>query len=54
MTQLSRVGYTGAEYVHQGWLSEDQRFFFMNDELDEYRSDDPMNTRTRVWDVSDL
>ena len=54
MTQLSRVGYSGAEYSHQGWLSEDQRFFFMNDELDEYRSDDPMNTRTRVWDVSDL
>lgn len=54
MTQLSRVGYSGAEYVHQGWLSEDQRFFFTNDELDEYRSDDPMNTRTRVWDVSDL
>jgi choice-of-anchor B domain-containing protein len=54
MTQLSRTGYAGSEYSHQGWLSEDQQFFFMDDELDEYRSDDPMNTRTRVWDVSDL
>ncbi|MFT5299918.1 MAG: choice-of-anchor B domain-containing protein [Mariniblastus sp.] len=56
MTQISRIGYAGSEYSHQGWLSEDQQFFFMDDELDEYRSDAdvPLQTRTRVWDVSDL
>lgn len=54
MTQISRTGYTGSEYSHQGWLSEDQQFFFMDDELDELRADDPIQTRTRVWDVSDL
>lgn len=54
MTQISRTGYAGSEYSHQGWLSEDQQFFFMDDELDELRADDPIQTRTRVWDVSDL
>ncbi len=54
LTQISRTGYPGSEYSHQGWLSEDQRFFFMNDELDELRSDTLIPTRTRVWDVSNL
>ncbi len=54
MTQIARVGYSGSEYSHQGWLSEDQKFFFMDDELDESRSDTLIHTRTRVWDVSDL
>ena len=54
MTQISRTGYSGSEYSHQGWLSEDQKYFFMDDELDEYRADTPIQTRTRVWDVSDL
>lgn len=50
--QLSRTGYVGYGYVHQGWLTEDQRYFLVDDELDEstYRH----NTRTYVWDVSDL
>lgn len=54
MTQISRVGYSGSEYSHQGWLSEDQHYFFMDDELDEYRADELIKTRTRVWDVSNL
>jgi choice-of-anchor B domain-containing protein len=54
MTQISRTGYTGAEYSHQGWLSEDHQFFFMDDELDERESDTLIQTRTRIWDVSDL
>jgi choice-of-anchor B domain-containing protein len=51
-TQLSRTPYNGAEYSHQGWLSEDQAYFLLNDELDEVRNGH--NTRTYVWDVSDL
>ena len=35
--QLSRTGYGGSAYTHQGWLTEDQRFFLVNDEGDEAR-----------------
>lgn len=50
--QLSRTGYTGAEYAHQGWLTEDHRYFLLDDELDELTFGH--NTRTRVFDVTDL
>ena len=50
--QLSRTGYGGSAYTHQGWLTEDHRFFLVNDEGDEqaFRH----RTRTWIWDVSDL
>jgi choice-of-anchor B domain-containing protein len=50
--QLSRTGYDGSAYTHQGWLTEDQRFFLVNDEGDEVAFKHP--TRTWIWDVSDL
>ena len=50
--QLSRTGYGGSAYTHQGWLTEDQRFFLVNDEGDEAAFGHP--TRTWIWDVSDL
>ena len=50
--QLSRTGYGGSAYTHQGWLTEDQRFFLVNDEGDEPAFRHP--TRTWIWDVSDL
>lgn len=50
--QLSRTGYVGSAYTHQGWLTEDQAYFLLDDELDEQNSGH--NTRTRVFDVSDL
>jgi choice-of-anchor B domain-containing protein len=50
--QLSRVGYDGSAYTHQGWLTEDQRYFLVNDEGDETAFHHP--TRTWIWDVSDL
>ncbi len=49
---LSRTGYAGAGYTHQGWLTEDHAWFLVDDEFDEIQSDHP--TRTWVWDVSDL
>ena len=52
MTQISRTGYAGQRYTHQGWLTEDQRYFLMNDELDE--SQNGHNTRTHIWNVSNL
>lgn len=50
---VSRASYPNVGYSHQGWLTEDQRFFYMNDELDELAGSTP-NTRTIVWDLSDL
>ena len=50
--QLSRTGYDGSAYTHQGWLTEDQRFFLVNDEGDEAAFSHP--TRTWIWDVSDI
>ncbi len=50
---LSVGDYPNEAYSHQGWLTEDQAYFFMNDELDEVRGMVP-NTRTLIWDVKDL
>jgi choice-of-anchor B domain-containing protein len=50
--QLSRTGYSGSAYTHQGWLTENQRFFLVDDESDERAFHHP--TRTWMWDVSDL
>ncbi len=50
--QISRTGYVGSGYAHQGWLSDDQVYFVADDELDELSG--AGNTRTFVWDVSDL
>ena len=50
---LSNADYPNVGYSHQGWLTEDQKFFYMNDELDEV-SGNVTNTRTLIWDVQDL
>merc|ERR1719469_61298 len=44
--------YSDDEYTHQGWLTEDQKYFIFNDELDERGRRIP--TTTYVVDVSDL
>jgi choice-of-anchor B domain-containing protein len=45
--------YPNLAYTHQGWLDEEQRYFYMNDEGDE---DGGLveGTRTLVWDIQDL
>ena len=50
---LAMATYPNVGYSHQGWLSEDQRYFFMNDELDE-TGGLVQSTRTLVWDISEL
>jgi choice-of-anchor B domain-containing protein len=40
-------------YTHQGWLTEDHNYFYMNDELDELNGG-VAQTRTLIWDVQDL
>jgi choice-of-anchor B domain-containing protein len=50
--QISRTGYEGSGYTHQGWLTEDQRYFLLNDELDECNMGH--NSWTYIWDLADL
>lgn len=52
--RLSSKTYAGAGYIHQGWLTDDQRYLFQNDELDEQAGTTGGKTRTHLWDVSDL
>ncbi len=55
---ISRIGYPNVGYTHQGWLTDDQRYFLMDDELDEIQqmqAGTPLaGTRTLIWDLSDL
>ena len=50
--QISRTPYDDSRYTHQGWLTEDQRYYLMNDELDEQNLGH--NTKTYIWDLLDL
>lgn len=40
-------------YTHQGWLTADQRYFFLGDEVDELSGVAPERT-TYIWDLADL
>lgn len=51
--KISSASYPNVAYSHQGWLTEDHRWFYMNDELDEIAGLVD-RTRTIIWDVSDL
>ncbi|MGE0555216.1 MAG: choice-of-anchor B family protein [Gemmatimonadales bacterium] len=50
---VASAAYPNVSYAHQGWLSEDHKYFYLDDELDELRGRSPM-TRTLVWDISKL
>ena len=52
--QIARKGYSGAQYSHQGWLTEDQRYFLLDDELDEQRNSSDQRTKTYIWDLVNL
>ncbi len=49
--QVSKAEYPNDDYTHQGWFTEDQRYFVVNDELDGNSS---TPTRTIVMDLLDL
>ncbi len=53
MRTLSQLTYDGLSYCHQGWLSPDERYLFVDDELDELRGT-VHETTTYVVDVGDL
>ncbi len=50
---LGMATYPNVAYSHQGWITEDHAYFFMNDELDEGRGLVD-GTRTLIWDIQDL
>lgn len=49
---ISTLSYINSGYTHQGWFTEDHRFFLLGDEFDE--SNVGFNTRTIVFDLTDL
>lgn len=50
--RISSISYSNVNYTHQGWFTEDQRYFILGDELDE--TSVGFNTRTIVFDFNDL
>ncbi len=49
---ISEVTYLNYSYTHQGWFTENQRFFIVGDESDEINFG--FNTKTIVLDFTDL
>ena len=49
---ISSIEYSNAGYTHQGWLSDDHKYFFLGDELDELKIGH--RTKTRVFDIQNL
>lgn len=50
--QISTISYGNLGYTHQGWFTEDMRYFLLGDEVDEINFGS--NTRTIVFDFEDL
>ncbi len=50
---LSVAEYPNAGYTHQGWITDDHEYFYVNDELDEISGEQSL-TRTLIFDVRDL
>jgi len=49
---ISTIVYENVHYTHQGWLTEDHKYFIVGDELDE--AADGINTRSIVLNLTDL
>ncbi len=51
-TRISTISYSNVGYTHQGWFTEDQKYFILGDEIDEQNFG--FNTRTLVFNFEDL
>lgn len=49
---ISNFTYTNTAYTHQGWLTEDHKYFILGDEVDEQSFG--FNTKTVIVDMTDL
>lgn len=52
VTKIAEISYSQPGYAHQGWFTDDHRYFIMGDETDEQGFG--MNSRTLVFDFLDL
>jgi choice-of-anchor B domain-containing protein len=50
---IAVAAYPNVAYTHQGWLTEDHKYFYVDDEGDEISGKVP-KTRTIIWDVTRL
>lgn len=50
---IAAISYPGRAYIHQGWLTDDHRYFYLDDELDELVGNTDQ-TRTLILDLEDL
>ena len=50
---ISHAAYPKVGYTHQGWLTDDHKYFYLDDELDE-TGGLVDKTRTLIWDFTDL
>ena len=51
--QVSSASHPNPAYMHQGWVTDDHRFFIMDDESDVIAGN-VETTRTLVWNLDDL
>ncbi len=56
---LYSTSHPNVAYAHQGWITEDYRYFYLGDELDEGQANrgqtpEMEGSRTLIWDVSNL
>ena len=49
---ISSISYSDVEYTHQGWFTEDQKYFVVTDELDEVFNGNDL--RLIIMDMTDL
>ena len=49
---VSTISYSNVKYAHQGWFTEDLKYFILGDELDEQRKGN--DTKTIIFDFTDL
>lgn len=56
--KIASATYPNVAYAHQGWITEDHRYFYLDDEGDEsvsVQNNQPMaGTRTLIFDIEDL
>ena len=52
-TPIGGANHPGVAYIHQGWLTEDHRYYYLDDELDELIGT-VSRTRTYIYDVAEL
>ncbi len=51
LVTMSTIAYAGLSYSHQGWVTDDKKYLYQNDELDENGTN---TTTTRVFDITNL